>query len=113
MPVFSKPFPKLSWGITNGELVNSDLTKAVFSEPFPKASWQIINGEITTGLLPDIELVGAFANAVNLVKIVIPKSVKLIGDTAFRNTALSSVKISSDCVYSQESFPDGCNVDFY
>ena len=76
-------------------------------------AWQIINGEITTGLLPDIELVGAFANAVNLVKIVIPKSVKFIGENAFRNTALSSVKISSDCVYSQESFPDGCKIEFY
>lgn len=57
--------------------------------------------------------IGAFANDTSLAKVVIPKSVKLIGDNAFRNTALSSVKISSDCVYSQESFPDGCNVDFY
>ena len=57
--------------------------------------------------------IGAFANDTSLTKVVIPKSVKLIGDNAFRNTALSSVKISSDCVYSQESFPDGCNVDFY
>ena len=58
-------------------------------------------------------LFGAFANDTSLTKIVIPKSVKLIGDTAFRNTSLSSVKISSDCVYSSESFPDSCNVDFY
>ena len=56
---------------------------------------------------------GAFANDTNLTKVVIPKSVTFIGENAFRNTALSSVKISSDCVYSQESFPDGCNVDFY
>ena len=56
---------------------------------------------------------GAFASSVNLKKIVIPQSVKFIGENAFRNTALSSVKIASDCVYSQESFPDGCNVEFY
>ena len=57
--------------------------------------------------------IGAFANDTSLAKVVIPKSVKFIGENAFRNTALSSVKISSDCVYSQESFPDSCNVDFY
>ena len=56
---------------------------------------------------------GAFANSINLKKIVIPQSVKFIGENAFRNTALSSVKISSDCVYSQESFPESCNIQFY
>ena len=56
---------------------------------------------------------GAFANSINLKKIVIPQSVKFIGENAFRNTALPSVKISSDCVYSQESFPDGCKIEFY
>ena len=56
---------------------------------------------------------GAFANNQNLSKILIPSSVTLIGDTAFKNTALSSVKISSDCVYGDESFPDDCNVEFY
>ena len=56
---------------------------------------------------------GAFANDTSLSKVIIPKSVKFIGENAFRNTALSSVKISSDCVYSQESFPDGCKIEFY
>lgn len=56
---------------------------------------------------------GAFANDTSLAKVVIPKSVKLIGENAFRNTSLSSVKIASDCIYSQESFPDSCNVEFY
>lgn len=56
---------------------------------------------------------GAFANDTSLANVVIPKSVRFIGDNAFKNTALSSVKISSDCVYSQESFPDGCKIEFY
>ena len=56
---------------------------------------------------------GAFANSINLKKIVIPQSVKFIGENAFRNTALSSVKISSECIYSQESFPDGCKIELY
>lgn len=56
---------------------------------------------------------GAFANDKNLVKVVIPKSVKAIGENAFRNTNLSSVKIASNCTYSLESFPDKCKVGFY
>lgn len=104
----------MAWQIINGELTNSDFTEpAVFSEPFPNASWKIANKEIKSGLMPDIELIGAFANDTSLAKIVIPKPVTFIGENAFRNTALSSVKISSDCVYSQESFPDGCKIEFY
>ena len=56
---------------------------------------------------------GAFANDTSLSKVVIPKSVNFIGENAFKNTALSSAKISEDCDYGSESFPDGCNVDFY
>ena len=56
---------------------------------------------------------GAFANSINLKKIVIPQSVKFIGENAFRNTSLSSVKISADCTYGSESFPDGCKIEFY
>lgn len=56
---------------------------------------------------------GAFANSINLKKIVIPQSVKFIGENAFRNTLLSDVKISMDCVYFPTSFPDGCETGFY
>ncbi len=56
---------------------------------------------------------GAFANDTSLSKVIIPKSVKFIGENAFKNTSLSSVKISSDCIYSSESFPDGCKIEFY
>ena len=104
----------MAWIIQNGVLTNSDFVEnATFSAPFPKASWQTINRELKTGLIPDIELIGAFANDKNLVKVVIPKSVKAIGENAFRNTNLSSVKIASNCTYSLESFPDKCKVGFY
>ena len=104
----------MTWQIINKELTNSEFVEMpVFSEPFPKASWQIINRELKTGLIPDIELIGAFANDKNLVKVVISKSVKAIGENAFRNTNLSSVKIASNCTYNLESFPDKCKVDFY
>lgn len=57
--------------------------------------------------------VGAFANAINLKYVRIPKSVKKIGKTAFRNTALMSVTIARDCEYYPTSFPDGCVINFY
>ena len=56
---------------------------------------------------------GAFENAEKLRKIVIPESVKKIGSSSFSGTALKSVKIASDCEYSESSFPDGCKVEFY
>ncbi len=57
--------------------------------------------------------VGAFANATNLKYVRIPKSVKKIGEYAFRNTALLSVTIARDCEYYPTSFPNGCTVSFY
>jgi len=56
---------------------------------------------------------GAFADCTNLRKIIIPKSVKFIGENSFRNTKLSSVKISSECIYSKGSFPNSCKIIFY
>lgn len=56
---------------------------------------------------------GAFANATNLRYVRIPESVKKIGKTAFRNTALISVTIARDCEYYPTSFPDGCIINFY
>lgn len=56
---------------------------------------------------------GAFANAKSLRYVRIPESVKKIGKTAFRNTALMSVTIARDCEYYPTSFPDGCVVNFY
>lgn len=59
------------------------------------------------------QLIGAFANAIMLKKVSIPESVKRIGQYAFRNTALTSVTIASDCEYYPTSFPDGCVINFY
>lgn len=56
---------------------------------------------------------GAFENAGKLRKIVIPESVKKIGTRSFSGTALKSVKIASDCEYSESSFPEECKIEFY
>ena len=59
------------------------------------------------------EIMGAFENASKLVKIVIPESVKKIGNKSFSITSLTTVKIASDCEYSESSFPENCEIKFY
>lgn len=85
--------------------------------PFPDALWRIDSGvnEETpyNKLMPERVALGAFANAIQLKNVVIPKSCKRIGHEAFRNTQLTSVTIARDCVYYDTSFPDGCVINFY
>lgn len=56
---------------------------------------------------------GAFMNAENLAYVSIPESVKAIGDNAFANTAVTDIRISSECTYFPSSFPQGCHVWYY
>lgn len=104
------------WKIIDNILTNdqfTDMPESPMSAPYPDALWRLDNQKLTTGLFVENELIGAFANAVNLTKITIPRSCKYIGEYTFRNTALTSVKIASDCTYFPTSFPDGCQVKFY
>lgn len=76
--------------------------------------WSIdSNGELYNIYSPTSTKLGAFANAVSLTQISIPRSCKKIGRFAFTNTQLSSVTIASDCTYYDTSFPEGCVVNFY
>jgi len=56
---------------------------------------------------------GAFANCRNLKEIVIPKTVKKLGQHTFRGTSLTQVTIASDCEYGPETFPPNCIIKFY
>lgn len=60
-----------------------------------------------------IPAIGAFENAVNLQKIIVPKSVVKIGGKSFAGTKLKSVKIAKNCGYSATSFPEDCVINFY
>lgn len=96
-----------------------ELPAAAMKKPYPKALWRIdpqINGgypfhELMPGLVRKGP--GAFYNAVKLTRVRIPESVKLIGEKAFAHSALRSVTIAPDCTYSETSFPEGCEVNFY
>ena len=70
-------------------------------------------GQYLPGNHEEQKIIGAFENAEKLRKIVIPESVKKIGENSFSGTALESVKIASDCEYSESSFPEGCEIGFY
>lgn len=87
------------------------------TRPYPDALWRIdsnINENTPYNkLMPERVALGAFANATQLINVVIPKSCKRIGHEAFRNTQLTSVTIARDCVYYDTSFPDGCVINFY
>ncbi|WP_303824472.1 leucine-rich repeat protein [Ruminococcus flavefaciens] len=56
---------------------------------------------------------GAFMNAQNLAHVYIPRTCELIGEWAFTNTALNTVRIPADCTYFETSFPPDCEVQFY
>lgn len=94
-----------------------ELPSSAMTKPYPKALWRIghqINSDYPYHeLLPEVPLLGAFANATNLRTVRIPETVKTIGRYAFRNTQLTSVTIASDCEYYDTSFPDGCIINFY
>ena len=91
-------------------ILPDDMSQAKMTSP---CSWKVNGNTLRTGILPDDMLVGAFANANHLKKVTIPESVSYIGNSAFKNTSLSSVKISADCTYGSESFPENCNVESY
>lgn len=85
-----------------------------YNDP-PIAMWRLVDDILVNGLLPEplVDDQGAFNKCLNLVYVEIPESVKSIGRYSFRETALSSVKIASDCTYYETSFPAGCTIKHY
>lgn len=88
-----------------------ELPDSAMTTPYPKALWRTDGGYPFHELLPDVPLLGAFANATSLRTVRIPNSVKKIGRYAFRNTLLAKVTIASDCEYYPTSFPEGCIIE--
>jgi hypothetical protein len=96
------------------ENTSEDLHNA-FEPPYPSIFWYVnqAQDDVVHNGSVSIEEMGAFMNAHNLSVVLIPRSVKYIGVTAFRGTRLTSVTIASDCTYFPTSFPEGCVVNFY
>lgn len=84
--------------------------------PYPAALWRIDSLSPNMPyheLMPVEKPVGAFMNAVNLEHVRIPETVCKIGRYAFAGTALSKVRISSECEFFKTSFPENCLIEFY
>lgn len=110
----------MSWIMDeNSYPTNTDfiaIPEKAMAQPYPHALWRITEG-VNDGLpyngLMIFEAHGAFMNAESLRQVRIPASVKHIGKWAFTNTALTKVRIASDCEYYPTSFPEGCEVELY
>ena len=124
LPISIPPMPSNTFTIPIGggyprrPLLQYVFPTSVTSSPYPVSVFRCLGENFNNGypvkLCNDnIPLLGAFANATELTKAVIPQSCKYIGENAFTNTKLKSVRIASDCKYFSTSFPSGCAVNFY
>lgn len=85
-----------------------------WEQPYPTGMWYMTEDlTLVCGGMPEPLELSAFNECSNLSKMLIPRSVKRIGEISFKNTALSEVTIASDCEYSPTSFPSGCVINFY
>lgn len=111
------PYPASMWRLdSDNDLVTLLFPEALdsFTPPYPASMWFLDeNNKLMNSLLPDELKTGAFINCTALKDVSIPESVKSIGEYAFYNTALKSVRISKDCIYYPTSFPAECEINFY
>ena len=110
------PYPPFWWYANDGKLTHNGLPEpisTIMSEPYPPFWWYVENGRLTHAGLPEKTLVGAFLGCTNLRRVIIPRSVRYIGEYTFRNTQITQVTINSNCTYSDTSFPENCIVNFY
>ena len=113
----------MAWIIQDGKLTNDEFI-ALPGKPFvgdsPYTMWRI-DPDVNNGMpfvplmigLPVLSHTGAFMDVSTLEHVTIPRSCKTIGRFAFAGTSLRKVKIASDCTYSETSFPEDCEVEFY
>lgn len=113
--VFSKPLPIGIWQSDNcyPYFPRTRDVVDVFLKPLPTGIYTQNSGKYPTYAGVEPVHIGAFTYAVNLKSVIIPRSVKYIGEFAFTNTKLSEVTISRDCKYYSTSFPTGCTIKFY
>lgn len=114
--IMSEPYPPVWWYVDGEKLTHNGLPEpltSIMQPPYPLFWWYVDNGRLVNSNLPAPVHRGAFANCTLLETAHIPESVKSIGEYSFRNTALESVKIASDCTYSVTSFPEDCEIEYY
>lgn len=105
------------WYDDDGRLVNSDLPAPMsgtyMQDPYPPFWWYVENERLQNRFLAEPSAQGAFYDCTQLKKVEIPETVKYIGEYAFANTALTTVKIARDCTFFPTSFPPRCIIQYY
>lgn len=111
--------PQPLWVVENSKLTHEllpdeDSVDGIMTDPYPPFWWyENENNELQNRFMADPIYQGAFCDCVNLRKVIIPPSVKYIGEYAFHNTALTTVTIARDCVFFPTSFPERCTINYY
>lgn len=114
--VFLKPYPVGVYAQNKNEypkFTYLDSPIKVLLEPYPEGVYIQEKGKYPSHNGLKLVRIGAFTYASNLEEVIIPKSVKYIGEWAFRFTKLKEVTIASDCKYYPTSFPERCVINFY
>lgn len=111
--------PQPLWVVENNKLTHEylpddDDSDTLMTDPYPPFWWyENENNELQNRFMADPIYQGAFCDCVNLRKVIIPPSVKYIGEYAFYNTALTTVTIARDCTFFPTSFPPRCTINYY
>jgi hypothetical protein len=112
----TRPYAPISWHVTNSEWDSWAIpspTRSHLTYPAPEIVWLFSDNRISSEVIPAESERGAFCNCPNLQTAHLPRSLKAIGEYAFRNTALTKVQISSDCTFHPTSFPDNCQIELF
>lgn len=114
IPVFSEPYPTGIFRSNGGYPYLPNRSRIeVISDPLPECIFSLKSGEYPR--FPRLNLIkmGALNGATTLKNVQIPQSCKSLGQYSFNGTNIEQVTISSDCTYSETTFPETCNINFY
>ena len=116
-PPFIDPIPDSVWRIENGELITGlmiPVSTPVMIKPYPLSMWYVDTdlGYPLLGAFPDMPMLGAFANAIEMNRVEVSDNLTAIGEVSFRGTQLTEVEIPTGCTYKSTSFPQGCEIKY-
>lgn len=106
------PYPDDIWVLKGNQIKTFGmitLPSSYITPPYPDDTWVIKDSTLrTAGMLENYY--GGCSPITSLIAVELPSTLKNIGEYAFRNTALSYVKIPKDCIYFDTTFPKDCEI---
>lgn len=115
---WAPPYPVGKWYLNDDDILTAAgiPDRLPWTKPYPYTMWYIDDTEILlNSALPEPLFFtdGAFKDSVNLKYIKVPPTVTNIGPYSFANTGLTLVQLPTGCIYSETTFPPGCEIQFY